>query len=357
MPVKSISISDILGTDPIAYLFFKKLKFKPFGLALFFVITGLLYGFIIPFLLNIPPANDLITIINIVLVFPTAGYFYAYQPTSIHRIYQSVTRFLREESESEIPFDRLRKQHVRPYAWIVGLFIGGASAGFGFLNATQYFDSAMYNWWVIALTLFIRFLAMYMIGLIIARHIVTSIALNKLFQHTQFPLAVDTDRIDVFSAIKRFSLEIIGVAAIIGLNLGLQPLTIQVPMPEYAFYVVLYFVLVPIAFFLPLWVVHRRMVAIKNEMLDKLHNDFEEESDKLYQTLAKDPNKDLSSTYIKQTETLTSIKKAIQLINDSPDWPFQGTIFYRLIITLLSPFFLVIFEIFINIISDLLVKI
>src|SRR5690606_33753872 len=116
-----------------------------------------------------------------------------------------------------------------------------------------------------------------------------------------------------------------------------------------------YFILVPITFFLPLWQVHRRMVAIKNEMLDKLHKDYQEEAEKLYATLDKESEKDLSSAYLQQTESMVSNKRAVELINDSPDWPFEGTVFYRLIITILSPFFLIFFEIFINVMASLVI--
>ncbi|NJN80710.1 MAG: hypothetical protein HC797_09720 [Anaerolineales bacterium] len=244
--------------------------------------------------------------------------------------------------------------HAKPIWWMIGVLIGLISTGFGILNSINGFGYAWenVNWVQATLVYGTRFLAMSMIGIIVSRHIATAIALNGLFQHTEFPLTLDTDKIEVFNAVKRFSLEIIGIAAIIGLNLGLQPLVIQVPIPEYLFYVVMYFILVPLTFFLPIWQVHRRMVTIKNKMLDKLHKDYQEESEKLYQTLAKDPKKDLSGAYLKQTASLVSIKQAVELITRSPDWPFEGTIIYRLIITILSPFFLLIVEVTINIISD-----
>lgn len=355
MPSNPLTTKDIQGSDPLAKLFFNIFKLKWFGMILFFILAGFLYGYVIPTLLNISPANDLITIINIILVFPTAGYYYAYQPKSILRIYQSVTRFFKEENLDAIPFEKIKKWHAKRIWWMLGIAIGLVSAGFGVLSAVANIGTSWENanWVQIILVFGIRFLAMSMIGMIVTRHIATSMALTELFQFTEFPLTLDTDKIEVFSAVKRFSLEIIGVAAIIGLNLGLQPVVIEVPIPEYIFYVVLYFILVPITFFLPLWQVHHRMVAIKQNMLDKLHKDYQEEAEKLYSTLAKDQKKDLSSSYLKQTESMVSIKQAIELISKSPDWPFEGTIFYRLIITILSPFFLIIFEIFINIMSDL----
>ncbi len=344
----------IRGSDPLAKLFFDVFKFKYYSMALFFMLAGFLYGYLIPNFLNITPATDLITIINIVLVFPVAGYFYNYQPKSILRIYQSVTRFFKEENLESIPYEKLKIWHAKPVWWIIGISIGLISAGFGVLNAVNNFGTTWEsaNWGQMLLVFGVRFLAMSMIGIIVTRHIATSMALTELFQYTQFPLTLDTDKIEVFSSVKRFSLEIIGIAAIIGLNLGLQPVVIEVPIPEYIFYVVMYFILVPITFFLPLWQVHRRMVTIKTNMLDKLHKDYQEEAEKLYTTLAQDPNKDLSGIYLKQTESMISIKQAVELIHRSPDWPFEGTVFYRLIITILSPFFLVIFEIFINIISN-----
>jgi hypothetical protein len=356
MPSHPLTTKDIQGSDPLAKLFFNVFKLKWFGMILFFMFAGFLYGYIIPNLYNVSPASDLITLINIVLVFPTAGYYYAYQPKSILRIYQSATRFFKEENLDTVPYEKIKTWHAKPIWWILGIAIGVISAGFGILNAIHSFGATWenINWLQITLVFGTRFLAMSMIGMIVMRHIATSMALTELFQYTEFPLTLDTDKIEVFSSVKRFSLEIIGVAAIIGLNLGLQPLVIEVPIPEYIFYVVMYFILVPITFFLPLWQVHRRMVTIKHSMLDKLHKDYQEEAEKLYNTLAKDPKKDLSSSYLKQTERMTSIKQAVELINKSPDWPFEGTVFYRLIVTILSPFFLNFFEIFINIVNGII---
>lgn len=355
MPSHSLTTKDIQGSDPLAKIFFDVFKFKYYSTALFFVLVGLLYGFLIPNFLNISVATDLITLINIVLVFPVAGYFYNYQPKSILRVYQSVMRFFKEENLTAIPFERIQKWHAKPIWWVLGILIGLVSAGFGVINAINNFGTTWenFNWLQIILVFGSRFIAMSMIGIIVTRHIAASLKLNDLFQYTVFPLTLNTDKIEVFSNVKRFSLEIIGIAAIIGLNLGLQPIVIEVPIPEYIFYVVTYFVLVPITFFLPLWQVHHRMVTIKNEMLDKLHKDYQEEAEKLYKTLADDPKKDLSASYLKQTESMVSIKQAVELINKSPDWPFEGTIFYRLIITILSPFFLVFFEIFINVMASL----
>ena len=354
MTQKQLAIPDIYGSDPLANLLFKRLKLNPIALAAFFVLIGFIYTFALPTLWGLEPASDLISLLNIVLVFPVAGYFYAYQPNSILRVYNSVNRFLRAEGDqNDPPYEKILAWHARPHWWLAGMLIGGISAAFGFLNAQEQFGQFWQNanWTQVFIIQFTRFLAMSMIGVIVARHIAASMTLNKLFQRAQFPLTLDADRIEVFNAVKKFSLEIVGVAAIIGLNLGLQPLIFVPPMPEYAFYVISYFVLAPVAFFLPLWEVHRRMVHIKEQMLEKLHLDYQEESYKLFSNIHKDTRRDPSNPYLKDSESLFSIKKAIELIEQSPDWPFEGTLFYRLVVTVISPFILAIWDTITNAIN------
>jgi len=178
--------------------------------------------------------------------------------------------------------------------------------------------------------------------------------LNRLFKSAQFPLILETGRLDIFIKVKRFALEFVGVAAIIGLNLGLQPLLIDLPMAEFAVYVCLYFLVVPLCFFLPLWEAHRRMSAIKDDILDKLHGDFQEESFGLYDSITKDHKEDTSNLYLKKSESLASIKDAIDLVTKTPDWPFEGTTIYRLMITIISPFILAIADGVIGLVHDLL---
>ena len=353
---KQLTPADIHGTDPLANLLFERLKLKSFTLILFFVFAGLVYGFALPLLWGYTPVTDGISLINILLVFPVAGYYYARQTGSVLRVYHSVTRFFREEIEGyEAPFEKLRKWHARPWQ-LAGALIGLLSAGFGTVNAQSDFGEFWYNanWFQLAFIQIVRFLAMYMIGMITARHIAASMALNGLFQHAQFPLTLDADRLEVFQTVKNFALEIVGIAAIIGLNLGLQPLIITPPMPEYAIYVGLYFILAPISFLLPLWQAHQRMLKIKNDMLEKLHRDFQEESQGFYEKILKDPKKDSSNLYLKKSETLASIKDAIEIVSKSPDWPFEGTTLYRLFVTVISPFILAIGDTLTNAVNGFL---
>jgi hypothetical protein len=94
------------------------------------------------------------------------------------------------------------------------------------------------------------------------------------------------------------------------------------------------------------------MSKIKNGMLDRLNYDFQEESQRLYRTFGRDS---ASIPYLKEAETLTQLEQTIATVSKTTDWPFQGTTFYRLAATVVSPFLLVIFEVFINIISNFVV--
>ncbi|NUQ83359.1 MAG: hypothetical protein HUU11_01480, partial [Anaerolineales bacterium] len=96
MKLKTLSLSDIHGSDPLGRSVLGRMNIKPISAALFFLASGVLYGFALPALWGFPLEADGINILNIVLVFPTAGFFYAYQPQSILRTYNSATRFLRE---------------------------------------------------------------------------------------------------------------------------------------------------------------------------------------------------------------------------------------------------------------------
>ena len=236
--------------------------------------------------------------------------------------------------------------------WIIGVVLGVLGAGFGISYSMEHFQEFWYsaNWFEIILVHSVRFLAFYCIGVSACRHIATSIEMNNLFEHADLPLTVDANRLEVFRSIKNFALEFVGVAAIIALNLGLQPLLIDPPFWEYVFYVSLYFIVAPISFFLPIWEAHLRMAKIKNGMLDRLNYDFQEESQKLYHKFKK---KEKSIAYIKEAETLNQLEKAIETVSRSTDWPFQGTTFYRLVVTVVSPFLLVIFENVMKIASDL----
>ena len=355
MTQKQLTIEDVYGSDPIARLLFERMNIKPLVAALFFVLTGAVYAFILPSLWGYPPEIDGINLILIVLVFPVAAYFYAYQPRSILRVYNSVNRFFREEdSDRNLPFERVIKWHARPVWWIIGLCLGLIGAWFGAKYSADHFHEFWYsaNWFEIIFVQSVRFLAFYAIGVAATRHIATALALNNLFERAQFPLTLDTDRLEIFSSVKKFALEFVGVAALVGLNLGLQPLLIVLPMPEFAVYVGLYFIVTPICFFLPLWEAHRRMSAIKKKMLDKLHSDFQEESYNFYDSTARDLRKDSSNRYLKKSQTLTSIKQAIELVNQAHDWPFEGATFYQLFITVLSPFILAILDGIINTVTS-----
>lgn len=355
MDVRSLGLSEIHGSDPIGKFLLGRLKIRPIFAALFFVAAGILYGLVLPLLWHLPMEVDGINILNTALVFPMVGFFYAYQPHSILRTYSSVTRFLREEEQSHtIHFDKIARTHASRFLWIIGLAFGLLGAGFGVSYSFQHFGEFSYsaNWFQIIFVHLVRFLAFYFIGVSAGRHIATSIELNGLFEHADFPLTLDSDRLEVFKQVRNFALEFVGVAAILALNLGLQPLLIDPPLLEYIIYVSLYFVIAPFSFFLPIWEAHRRMVRIKDKLLDKLHYDFQEESQRLYHELDKT---DSPLEYLERTELLSQLEKSIATVSKTLVWPFEGTTIYRLVVTVVSPFVLVIFEVFINVTGNLLV--
>lgn len=348
MTAKELTLHDIHGSDPIARLTLSRLQVRPIVMALFFIVSGAIYAGILPRFWGYPLEIDGINLINIVLVFPAAGYFYARQPHSILRTYQSVIRYMREEDANyPLRLDEITRFHARNVWWLAGILFGLLGAGFGVSYSLQHFGEFWYsaNWFQILFVHLVRFLAFYFIGVVTCRHIAASVELNTLFEHAHLPLTLDASRLEVFRDIRNFALEFVGVAAIIALNLGLQPLFIEPPVLEYSFYVALYFIIAPASFFMPIWEAQRRMVKIKNIILDKLHYEYQEESQRL---LRKIEGGATPAEYAKEAGTLEWLEKTIQSVSRASDWPFQVTTFYRLLITVISPFVLILLEIGVN---------
>lgn len=353
MEQRQLTTGDIYGSDPFAWFALKKLGATPVGMGLFFLITSILYTIVLPFFWGYPLSVNWNDLIYMFLVFPVAGFFYAYQPKRIIKTYESVMHFLRgEEQGHTIHLDKIIKRHSHRTLWIIGLLFGAMGAWFGITYSVERFGEYWYstNWFQILFVHLTRLLAYYCIGVTAARHIATSIELNHLFEHADFPLTLDSDRLDVFRSVKNFAMEFVGVAALIALNLGLQPLLIDPPIVEYSIYVALYFIVAPFSFFLPIWEAHQRMTQIKDQILDKLHYDYQEESQRLYRELNRSGNKPLE--YLNVSETLIQLDKMIEVVSKTLVWPFEGTTVYRLTATVISPFVLVLFEVITNIASN-----
>lgn len=348
MTVKELTLQDIHGSDPAARLMLNRLQVRAIFIGLFFIVIGAVYAVVLPHLWGYPLEIDGVNLINIVLVFPAAGYFYARQPHSILRTYHSVIRYMREEdADYPLRLDEIVQFHARKIWWIAGILFGLLGAGFGISYSVQHFGEFWYsaNWFQILFVHVVRFFAFYFISVSTCRHIATSIGLNSLFEHAHLPLTLDANRLEVFRNIRNFALEFVGVAAIVALNLGLQPLFIDPPILEYSIYVALYFIVAPASFFLPLWEAQKRMSKIKNVMLDKLHYEYQEESQRL---LRKIEGGAAPAEYAKETETMERLEKTIQSVSRARDWPFQITTFYRLLLTVVSPFILILLEIGVN---------
>ncbi|MCZ2126290.1 MAG: hypothetical protein LC099_00765 [Anaerolineales bacterium] len=356
MPPKKLTFPHIYGSDPLAKLVFLRLNLSPIGAGLFFLLATLLYAGIIPYLEGYSLSfeqDGANLLLGHLLVYPVAGYFYVYQPKSILSVYRNIAQFLREEdAEDDFRAEKIIHTHAKKSWWLIGVIFGLLGAAFGVAYSAQHFKQFWYsaNWFEIVLVFSVRFVAYYCIAVSAARHIAASVEMNRLFKRADLPLAADADQLAVFRSIKNFALEFIGVAAIIALNLGLQPL-FNPPVVEYFFYVALYLIVAPISFFLPIWGAHARMMEIKEEMLTRLNYDFQEESQKLYRKFRK--NETLTD-YLEEARTLNQLSEAIKTVSDAPDWPFQGTTFYRMAVTIISPFFIVLFEIFVNVAGNII---
>jgi len=199
MQEKNFKLADILGADPLAKFLLTQLNIKPYVVSFVFVLAGLIYAVLIPSLSGFGWREvDAINWLNIFLVFPTAGYFYVYQPQSILRVYNSAVVFLREEGAGKIfTGSKLHQYHGRVIWAVLPVLIAALSAWLGIVGNLVSFGRFWYNtgWIEISAASLVRFVAMYMLASIAMRHLATSLTLNELFQYVQFPLTLDRVRV------------------------------------------------------------------------------------------------------------------------------------------------------------------
>ena len=223
--------------------------------------------------------------------------------------------------------------------WVSGLIIAGATVWLGIADNLTKLGTFWYaaNWLTIALLQLFRAITLYMMIVIVGRHLIAAYGLNKIMAHTDLPLIVNTSHHSTaLQSISKYSFSFATIGAIAGLTLGLQPVLSTPPLPEYYLFVALYLTLVPLGFFLPLWQTHKKMRSSKHSALLDLREKLQDEIDIL---LSKKEN--ISE---KQIARVKSYYEIVQIVENSAEWPFQANALYRLISTVIFPFIFVILD-------------
>jgi hypothetical protein len=96
--------------------------------------------------------------------------------------------------------------------------------------------------------------------------------------------------------------------------------------------VILYFVLAPVVFFLPLWAAHGAMRRAKEELLLGISRQFNHDFSRAYMEVAAS-----SRTLRDNVEKVEQLQKLHDLASAFPVWPFDAQTIRRFLVTVLSP--------------------
>lgn len=175
---------------------------------------------------------------------------------------------------------------------------------------------------MIASGMLIRLVTFYMIVHIIIRQLFMIVGLNRFFSELSVKITpLHPDQAGGLRILGDYVLSTGLIVGAIGLYFGMgfirQNLNPYAITTEFYVLLILYFLLAPLFFFLPLMQVHRRMKEAKRTLLLEIADQFDIEYRKL---LAGLKNDQLESDLALRVETIHKIYK---LAEDAPEWPFS----------------------------------
>ena len=342
MHKKTIQPVHIFGSDP----FIRILHFKPLSLAMLTLAVGVLYQFGLSGIYgSLYPAGgvihsasaDYFNMVNFIFIIPSVAYYYLLQPLRIANVYRSVSIHLYNKTSSvEIDFS---KWHQNPLPWVSGLLLAAITVWLGIADNLNKIGIYWYatNGLTIAILQVLRAYTMYLLVVIVGRHLITAYALNKIMAHVDLPLILTPSRRNqALQVITGYAFSFATIGAIVGLNLGLQPVLSNPPLPEYYLFIALYLLLVPLGFFLPLWQTHKKLRTTKRNVLKRLRDKMQREYEVLI--AQKEEATEQQMSHVK------TLYDTIKIVEESAEWPFQINALFRLVSTVIFPFLFAILD-------------
>ena len=326
---------EIVRSDPLGR-FLQKNRLSPvyFGLLVFLygIIRNLVLTAIYGNLFTIQRSGETILgvlndwpVLGIELVMvPVVAGYYLWQPATMQALYDGIS-----EKIGPSPLARARAmEYVRPVRWpgwavvaITVALLEAAYIQYIFLNtATRMWENI--NTIMLASSFLIRFLAFYMLVFIIVRQIFTIVGLNRFFAEIPIKIApLHPDRAGGLRMLGDHVLSTGLIVAAVGLYFGMgilrKDINPHVITTEFYVLMLIYFLLAPLFFILPLIQVHRRMKDAKRRLLLEVAEQFDIEYRKLFDGLKQDQ---LESAHVQRVE---AIQKIYKIAEDAPEWPFN----------------------------------
>ncbi len=340
---------DVYGSDPLARLLDAKLHLSPLKFALSGIVFAIAYmgglalafGFFQPREGIVASTVDFFNQLNFFIVFPAIAFYYQWQPGKLTATYAAVREQLADGAPagSDV-FVSIRRAAGQSGWWLAGLVVALIFIGLGipdnFLKLGRWWYAA--NGWMVAGLQLSRGLMAYMVVLICGRHLAASIQLGRIYKQggVQAVILAPRQRRGIRAAAD-YAFSFVVFTAAFGLNIGLTPILSTKPEAAYPYLVVLYLILAPFCFLLPLWGAHRAMVTQKNRTMDALALQHQAQYERL---LAQVENNGPEAE--EELRRLKNIEAAYELAKRSWGWPFDTAVLLKVGAAIAAPFAVVV---------------
>ncbi len=339
----------ILRGDPLLR-FLSRLRLHPVNFGLLVLSYGLIRTLVLPatfgYLRTIQIGNQMVIgllddwpvlVVELIMVPLVAGY-YLWQPNTMQAVYDGMAQRLGPNVIAETN----AKESAQPLKWSGWVMVAITIGLFEAMYIQFVFENYSTPTWesvnrVMAFSRqLIRFLTFYMIVFIVIRQIFMIIGLNRFFSELSVNIApLHPDKAGGLRILGNFVLTTGIMVGTIGLYFGagffrgrLNPALLTI---EFYISTVIYFVLAPLIFFLPIMRVHRQMKDAKTRLLTEVSNQFDIEYQRLLEKLKQDQ---MSSDDVSRME---AIQKVYQIADDAPEWPFDLEIASKFTAAILLP--------------------
>jgi hypothetical protein len=276
-------------------------------------------------------------IVELVMV-PLIASYYLWQPSTMHAVYDGIGERL---GQNPVAMTRAREL-AKPIGWAgwtaVALVIGLFEAGY----VLYIFHSYTILTWETVNTVnmvsgqLIRFATYYMLVFIVVRQVYMIVGLNRFFSEFYVEIApLHPDKAGGLRILGDYVLTTGFIFGTVGINFGMGFLRMRlnpgVLTVEFYVSMVLYFILAPLLFLLPLLQVHEQMRNAKRKLLAEVAQQFDIEYRKLLDGLRRN---ELDSKGISHVE---AIQKIYQITESAPAWPFDMEILSKFAAAALLP--------------------
>ena len=337
-----ITSRDVVGSDPFGRFLFG-LKLKPWLGAALTLLLSILYLFVLPAIFGVllpreglerSSIVDRVNQVGFLLVNPVVAFFYLWQPGAIAGVYRRVAPLIPAGIQNDL-LNESRLSLGRRWIWGLGTLFSLVVVYLGVVFVSDYIGMRWYSYnWLMAVFLQIsRFFLLYLIVVVLARHLNMAFDLNRIYRHIKLPVLIGNSHYTAsFEVITHYGLWFAAFGGVLGLFIAVRLFVFAPVFPEDAIYLSLYLVLVPLAFFLPFWQAHTNMRQSRQDALVNISNLLQAEYDRFTANISAGSQQDMDPARI------ATLKNMLELTEKAPTWPYETWDLYRLLAATLSPF-------------------